>query len=84
MPLSTDDVIGFVETELVALEGKVKFFKGKYCGGAKNKCVGLFYVDCKGRPVLKVARGGQTEPEWLGVLPRSGRSFVNRRVVVTI
>lgn len=68
MPLSTENVIGFVETELEALGGKVKFFKGKYCGGAKNKCVGLFYIDCKGYPVIKVAKGKQTEAEWLGVL----------------
>lgn len=65
--LINSDVFSIIKEDLEDLDGKVIFVKGHYCGG-KSKCSGLFYLDSKDNPVIKVAKGGLDEEEWFGIL----------------
>jgi hypothetical protein len=65
--LIKSDVFSIIKEDLEDLDGKVIFVKGPYCGG-KSKCSGLFYLDSKDNPVIKVAKGGLDEEEWFGIL----------------
>jgi hypothetical protein len=65
--LINSDVYSIIKEDLEDLDGKLIFLKGRYCGG-KSKCSGLFYLDSKDNPVIKVAKGGLGEEEWFGVL----------------
>jgi hypothetical protein len=65
--LINSDVYSIIKEDLEDLDGKLIFVKGRYCGG-KSKCSGLFYLDSKDNPVIKVAKGGLDEEEWFGVL----------------
>jgi hypothetical protein len=65
--LINSDVYSIIKEDLEDLDGKLIFLKGRYCGG-KSKCSGLFYLDSKDNPVIKVAKGGLDEEEWFGVL----------------
>jgi hypothetical protein len=65
--LINSDVFSIIKEDLEDLEGKLIFVKGRYCGG-KSQCSGLFYLDSKDNPVIKVAKGGLDEDEWFGVL----------------
>ena len=65
--LINSDVYNIIKEDLEDLDGKLIFLKGRYCGG-KSKCSGLFYLDSKDNPVIKVAKGGLDEEEWFGVL----------------
>jgi len=65
--LINSDVYSIIKEDLEDLDGKLIFVKGRYCGG-KNKCSGLFYLDAKDNPVIKVAKGGLEEDEWFGIL----------------
>jgi hypothetical protein len=65
--LINSDVYSIIKEDLEDLDGKLIFVKGRYCGG-KSKCSGLFYLDSKDNPVIKVAKGGLNEEEWFGVL----------------
>lgn len=61
-------IISIIQNEVEALDGKINFYKGRYCGG-KNRCSGLFYLDSDDRPVIKVATGGTKKAEdWIGTL----------------
>lgn len=64
--LINSDVFSIIKEDLEELDGKVMFVKGRYCGG-KSKCSGLFYLDSKDNPVIKVAKGGLSEEEWFGI-----------------
>lgn len=65
--LMNSDVYSIIKEDLEDLDGKLIFVKGRYCGG-KSKCSGLFYLDSKDNPVIKVAKGGLDEEEWFGIL----------------
>ena len=65
--LINSDVYNIIKEDLEDLDSKLIFLKGRYCGG-KSKCSGLFYLDSKDNPVIKVAKGGLDEEEWFGVL----------------
>jgi len=65
--LINSDVYSIIKEDLEDLDGKLIFVKGRYCGG-KSKCSGLFYLDSKDNPVIKVAKGGLDEEECFGVL----------------
>jgi hypothetical protein len=65
--LINSDVYSIIKEDLEDLDGKLIFLNGRYCGG-KSKCSGLFYLDAKDNPVIKVAKGGLDEEEWFGIL----------------
>jgi hypothetical protein len=76
--LTNSDVFSIIKEDLKDLDGKLIFLKGRYCGG-KSKCSGLFYLDSKDNPVIKVAKGGLDEEEWFGVLLHEYCHFIQWR-----
>jgi hypothetical protein len=76
--LISSDVYSIIREDLEDLDGKVVFVKGSYCGG-KSKCSGLFYLNAKCNPVIKVAKGGLSEDEWFGVLIHEYCHFIQWR-----
>jgi hypothetical protein len=76
--LINSDVYSIIKEDLEDLDGKLIFVKGRYCGG-KSKCSGLFYLDSKDNPVIKVAKGGLKEDEWFGVLLHEYCHFIQWR-----
>jgi len=76
--LINSDVYSIIKEDLEDLDGKLIFVKGRYCGG-KSKCSGLFYLDSKDNPVIKVAKGGLDEEEWFGVLLHEYCHFIQWR-----
>lgn len=65
--LSIPEVLRIIKEDIADQNGKIIFCKGRYCGG-KSKCSGLFYMDSKDNPIIKVAKGALKEDEWMGVL----------------
>lgn len=65
--LINSEVYSIIKEDIEALDGKIVFIKGRYCGG-KSKCSGLFYLDSHENPIIKVAKGYLPEEEWFGVL----------------
>lgn len=64
--------------DLEDFEGKIVFCKGRYCGG-DNQCSGIFYIDSKDRPVLKVATKTKFKEEWIGALLHEYCHFIQWR-----
>jgi hypothetical protein len=60
-------VFDIIKEDIESLDGRIILLKGNYCGG-KSKCSGLFYMDSKDNPIIKVAKGSLSEEEWFGVL----------------
>lgn len=60
-------VFDIIKEDIESLDGKISLLKGDHCGG-KSKCSGLFYLDAKDNPIIKVAKGSLKEEEWFGVL----------------
>ena len=76
--LINSEVFSIVKEDIGALDGKIIFVKGRYCGG-KSKCSGLFYLDANDNPILKVAQGGFKEEEWFGILLHEYCHFIQWR-----
>ena len=76
--LIKSQVFDIIEEDIQNLNGKIIFVKGRYCGG-KSKCSGLFYMDAKDNPILKIAKGGLKEEEWFGVLLHEYCHFIQWR-----
>lgn len=47
--------------------GRIVICKGEYCGG-NDRCYGLFELNSKEQPIIKVATGLKTPQQWFGVL----------------
>jgi hypothetical protein len=65
--IMSSEIFSIIKEDIELLNGKIILTKGRYCGG-KSKCSGLFYMDSKDNPIIKVAKGGLKEEEWFGVL----------------
>lgn len=78
MSLISSDVFKIIQNDLADLDGKIIFVKGRYCGG-KSKCSGLFYMDSKDNPIIKVAQGILDEEEWFGILLHEYCHFIQWR-----
>jgi hypothetical protein len=65
--LVNSEVFSIIKEDVESLDGKIVLLKGQYCGG-KNKCSGLFYLNFKDEPIIKVAKGNLLEEEWFGIL----------------
>lgn len=64
--LSASELLKEIKKDLQDFGGKVNLYKGPYCGG-DSKCSGLFYLDSRDNPIIKIAKGGP-ENEWIGIL----------------
>jgi hypothetical protein len=71
-------VFSIINEDVESLDGKIILLKGSYCGG-KSKCSGLFYLDSKDNPVIKVAKGSLLEEEWFGILIHEYCHFIQWR-----
>jgi hypothetical protein len=71
-------VFDIIKEDIESLDGRIILLKGNYCGG-KNKCSGLFYMDFKDNPIIKVAKGNLEEDEWFGVLIHEYCHFIQWR-----
>lgn len=76
--LKNSKVFNIIKEDIESLDGKIIFLKGRYCGG-KSKCSGLFYLDSKDNPVLKIATGASSEEESFGVLIHEYCHFIQWR-----
>lgn len=65
--LFRSSLFSIIKNDLREYDGRIIFCKGEYCGG-ESKCQGLFYLDSKQCPVIKVARGKASREEAFGVL----------------
>jgi hypothetical protein len=65
--LKNSPVFKIIKEDIESLNGKIVFLKGRYCGGS-SKCSGLFYLDSKDNPILKIATGATSKEEIFGIL----------------
>ena len=76
--LINSEVFDIIKEDIESLDGRIILLKGDYCGG-KSKCSGLFYMDSKDNPIIKVATGSLQEEEWFGVLIHEYCHFIQWR-----
>jgi hypothetical protein len=72
------DLYQYILNDIEDYDGKIVFCKGKYCGG-DNQCAGIFYIDSKDQPVLKVATKTTLPEEWIGALIHEYCHFIQWR-----
>lgn len=71
-------VFDIIKEDIASFGGRIILLKGDYCGG-RSKCSGLFYMDSKDNPIIKVAKGSLPEDEWFGVLVHEYCHFIQWR-----
>jgi len=76
--LMNSEVYDIIKDDIESLDGKISLLKGNYCGG-KTKCAGLFYLDARDNPVIKVAKSNLSQEEWFGILIHEYCHFVQWR-----
>jgi hypothetical protein len=67
--LRQNTIISLITDNVEEMGGKIIYLKGQFCGGKRNQCSGLFYLDAEDRPIIKVATDGfKNNEHWLGLL----------------
>lgn len=72
-----------IKKDLKAYNGKISLFKGEYCGG-NERCHGIFELNSKEEPIIKVAIGNKSKEQGLGVLIHEYCHFIQWRDKVQV
>jgi hypothetical protein len=56
-----------IRHDIKSYDGRIIMCKGEYCGG-NDRCYGLFELNNKEQPIIKVAIGTKSPEQWFGIL----------------